>query len=115
MSWLPGLRPDQWSTLAQPLLEPRVMLLRVSSIIAFSLASSLAFAQPSPTGEAPAKAAPLAPGATSVAPPTAAPPLPPPDPTVPPLPGPTAASPRSEEHTSELQSLAYLVCRLLLE
>src|SRR6266404_9117955 len=24
-------------------------------------------------------------------------------------------SPRSEEHTSELQSLAYLVCRLLLE
>src|SRR5205823_14550477 len=24
------------------------------------------------------------------------------------------ASPRSEEHTSELQSLAYLVCRLLL-
>src|SRR2546423_11770241 len=27
----------------------------------------------------------------------------------------TRASPRSEEHTSELQSLAYLVCRLLLE
>src|SRR2546425_3449828 len=26
-----------------------------------------------------------------------------------------ASSPRSEEHTSELQSLAYLVCRLLLE
>src|SRR5205823_12325883 len=26
-----------------------------------------------------------------------------------------AANPRSEEHTSELQSLAYLVCRLLLE
>src|SRR2546425_7024893 len=26
-----------------------------------------------------------------------------------------AASVRSEEHTSELQSLAYLVCRLLLE
>src|SRR5205823_12640523 len=26
-----------------------------------------------------------------------------------------AASARSEEHTSELQSLAYLVCRLLLE
>src|SRR5205823_14174396 len=26
-----------------------------------------------------------------------------------------AALPRSEEHTSELQSLAYLVCRLLLE
>src|SRR2546425_9712303 len=26
-----------------------------------------------------------------------------------------AASLRSEEHTSELQSLAYLVCRLLLE
>src|SRR2546425_1186625 len=26
-----------------------------------------------------------------------------------------AAEPRSEEHTSELQSLAYLVCRLLLE
>src|SRR2546425_4358446 len=25
------------------------------------------------------------------------------------------APPRSEEHTSELQSLAYLVCRLLLE
>src|SRR2546423_7314917 len=30
-------------------------------------------------------------------------------------PGPRAAPPRSEEHTSELQSLAYLVCRLLLE
>src|SRR2546425_8146578 len=28
---------------------------------------------------------------------------------------PEAAEPRSEEHTSELQSLAYLVCRLLLE
>src|SRR2546425_9465112 len=27
----------------------------------------------------------------------------------------TAHQPRSEEHTSELQSLAYLVCRLLLE
>src|SRR2546425_1959500 len=27
----------------------------------------------------------------------------------------TRAEPRSEEHTSELQSLAYLVCRLLLE
>src|SRR2546425_9454799 len=27
----------------------------------------------------------------------------------------TRASLRSEEHTSELQSLAYLVCRLLLE
>src|SRR2546425_3567764 len=26
-----------------------------------------------------------------------------------------AGVPRSEEHTSELQSLAYLVCRLLLE
>src|SRR2546425_2639339 len=26
-----------------------------------------------------------------------------------------ADQPRSEEHTSELQSLAYLVCRLLLE
>src|SRR5205823_14682436 len=26
-----------------------------------------------------------------------------------------APEPRSEEHTSELQSLAYLVCRLLLE
>src|SRR2546425_8388902 len=26
-----------------------------------------------------------------------------------------ALPPRSEEHTSELQSLAYLVCRLLLE
>src|SRR2546425_8723974 len=30
------------------------------------------------------------------------------------LPG-AARRPRSEEHTSELQSLAYLVCRLLLE
>src|SRR5687767_15695820 len=27
----------------------------------------------------------------------------------------SCAFPRSEEHTSELQSLAYLVCRLLLE
>src|SRR2546425_5260834 len=31
-----------------------------------------------------------------------------------PAPGPRAGF-RSEEHTSELQSLAYLVCRLLLE
>src|SRR2546423_10309093 len=30
-------------------------------------------------------------------------------------PQPAAAGRRSEEHTSELQSLAYLVCRLLLE
>src|SRR5437764_15310763 len=29
--------------------------------------------------------------------------------------GPTAATSRSEEHTSELQSPMYLVCRLLLE
>src|SRR5687767_15536865 len=29
--------------------------------------------------------------------------------------GHTKVLPRSEEHTSELQSLAYLVCRLLLE
>src|SRR3712207_6918088 len=28
---------------------------------------------------------------------------------------PTSRSPRSEEHTSELQSRQYLVCRLLLE
>src|SRR5205823_10421867 len=28
---------------------------------------------------------------------------------------PAGGRPRSEEHTSELQSLAYLVCRLLLE
>src|SRR5687767_15421422 len=28
---------------------------------------------------------------------------------------PPLSAPRSEEHTSELQSLAYLVCRLLLE
>src|SRR3712207_7371138 len=28
---------------------------------------------------------------------------------------PTVATPRSEEHTSELQSRQYLVCRLLLE
>src|SRR5687767_15707114 len=34
----------------------------------------------------------------------------------PPRSGPLLArEPRSEEHTSELQSLAYLVCRLLLE
>src|SRR2546425_9783336 len=33
----------------------------------------------------------------------------------PPLPHPRRAECRSEEHTSELQSLAYLVCRLLLE
>src|SRR5205823_13548587 len=29
--------------------------------------------------------------------------------------GPVPSATRSEEHTSELQSLAYLVCRLLLE
>src|SRR5262245_62923249 len=33
----------------------------------------------------------------------------------PPQPGPSPAAPRSEEHTSELQSLRHLVCRLLLE
>src|SRR5205814_7585176 len=31
------------------------------------------------------------------------------------LPSPTSTIPRSEEHTSELQSLRHLVCRLLLE
>src|SRR2546425_4518616 len=31
------------------------------------------------------------------------------------LPPPSTTTRRSEEHTSELQSLAYLVCRLLLE
>src|SRR5205823_8505234 len=36
------------------------------------------------------------------------------DPEVAPSPA-LAQLPRSEEHTSELQSLAYLVCRLLLE
>src|SRR5205823_9493207 len=30
-------------------------------------------------------------------------------------PGDCLVAPRSEEHTSELQSLAYIVCRLLLE
>src|SRR5205823_10299116 len=34
---------------------------------------------------------------------------------LPQLPPGASAAPRSEEHTSELQSLAYLVCRLLLE
>src|SRR2546425_6718957 len=33
----------------------------------------------------------------------------------PPAPGGARGGGRSEEHTSELQSLAYLVCRLLLE
>src|SRR5262245_64135908 len=32
-----------------------------------------------------------------------------------PEPSPRARAPRSEEHTSELQSLRHLVCRLLLE
>src|SRR5205814_9564358 len=31
------------------------------------------------------------------------------------VPGPPPQAPRSEEHTSELQSLRHLVCRLLLE
>src|SRR2546425_1620059 len=35
--------------------------------------------------------------------------------TPPPQRGPQTGRHRSEEHTSELQSLAYLVCRLLLE
>src|SRR2546423_11859002 len=34
---------------------------------------------------------------------------------VPSTPDTVRSAPRSEEHTSELQSLAYLVCRLLLE
>src|SRR3712207_8629380 len=36
-------------------------------------------------------------------------------PLVPPVTFPRATPPRSEEHTSELQSRQYLVCRLLLE
>src|SRR5216684_6803769 len=39
----------------------------------------------------------------------------PPTSTLPPSPTPTDALPRSEEHTSELQSRLHLVCRLLLE
>src|SRR3712207_7657106 len=40
---------------------------------------------------------------------------PPPTSTISPAPGLTTAVRRSEEHTSELQSRQYLVCRLLLE
>src|SRR2546425_4588114 len=40
---------------------------------------------------------------------------PPRAPARPPLAASALLPPRSEEHTSELQSLAYLVCRLLLE
>src|SRR3712207_7870121 len=43
------------------------------------------------------------------------PPLYPTEPLYGPPPLPPAAEPRSEEHTSELQSRQYLVCRLLLE
>src|SRR2546425_6054702 len=46
-------------------------------------------------------------------PPTASSAAPPPR--TPPSPSSCTARRRSEEHTSELQSLAYLVCRLLLE
>src|SRR3712207_8193971 len=41
--------------------------------------------------------------------------LPGPDVAVGPVPDPLAVGRRSEEHTSELQSRQYLVCRLLLE
>src|SRR2546425_4181557 len=41
--------------------------------------------------------------------------LPPRSPALPPDASRTPCQLRSEEHTSELQSLAYLVCRLLLE
>src|SRR5205823_11428873 len=55
---------------------------------------------------------PAAPQATGALPPT----KPPQTASLPEAPALTdAASYRSEEHTSELQSLAYLVCRLLLE
>src|SRR5262245_64212722 len=37
------------------------------------------------------------------------------EPSVAPLPAGRLPTPRSEEHTSELQSLRHLVCRLLLE
>src|SRR5687767_15275010 len=43
------------------------------------------------------------------------PPKPKEPPPPPPPPKEVFKAPRSEEHTSELQSLAYLVCRLLLE
>src|SRR6202011_6416278 len=50
----------------------------------------------------------------SVRPPTRSSP-PPTRPTPPPAPPKTTSALRSEEHTSELQSPMYLVCRLLLE
>src|SRR2546425_4206629 len=60
--------------------------------------------------------------AQKAAPPPAAPPPAAPPAAAPPAAPAAAAAPyevwvidRSEEHTSELQSLAYLVCRLLLE
>src|SRR3712207_7671474 len=40
---------------------------------------------------------------------------PPPEPSASSMASAPASSPRSEEHTSELQSRQYLVCRLLLE
>src|SRR3712207_7510531 len=52
-------------------------------------------------------------GAAPARPPAARPALPPHSPASPP--GRRRSGPRSEEHTSELQSRQYLVCRLLLE
>src|SRR5687768_17900812 len=54
------------------------------------------------------------PAGPSPRPPPAAPP-PPPPPRRRPAAGRPAPGPRSEEHTSELQSRLHLVCRLLLE
>src|SRR5690348_17610211 len=71
------------------------------------IAACSASPSPSPT-TAPAPTAASAPAPTSP-PPTQAP-----APTAAPT-ATTVAAPRSEEHTSELQSPVHLVCRLLLE
>src|SRR3712207_7908019 len=71
--------------------------------------SSSSPTKPTATGTTTSSAAPTSAAPTSAAPTTT--------PTTTPstIPNTTTPSPRSEEHTSELQSRQYLVCRLLLE
>src|SRR5205823_7724959 len=84
-----------------------------AAIVLTMALASMSFAQTAPaqpqdpTAQSPASPAPASPASPSA--------KRPPDEGQKPSEGESSAPARSEEHTSELQSLAYLVCRLLLE
>src|SRR5215475_11240430 len=100
----PVFRPGRlltWGGPAMPTLHPTRSLLLAATMVA-SMAAWPAAAQQPPAAGAPAAAQPLPPGSPLIGRPDS---------------NPAAAklAPRSEEHTSELQSRENLVCRLLLE